>query len=116
MVFDHEHSWVKPELLAPEDPVLKQLSEQLLAHEQVHFLISCLMVRQANLSLTAKDDLGQMLELTKLTAQRLNLQYDAETHHGLKKDVQQLWENEIMRQFHNFRVQSEIQASIADWH
>lgn len=114
MAFDHKHSWVKPELVAPEDPLLKRISKQLLAHEQGHFLISCLMVRQANLSLTGKEDLENMLKLTKLTAQRLNLQYDAATHHGLNGDVQQLWEREIMRQFQNLGVHSEVPVGVAD--
>lgn len=82
------------------------MSEQLLAHEQVHFLISCLVVRQANLSITPQDDLLEMLELTKLVAQRLNLQYDSATNHGLNLEVQNLWEAEVMRQFHELAVQS----------
>jgi hypothetical protein len=103
IAFDHEHSWVKPELVAPIDPIVKRISEELLAHEQVHFLISCLMVRKANLSLTEHDDLLEILHLTNLEAQRLNLQYDAATNHGLNGDVQQIWEAEVMRQLKKFR-------------
>lgn len=110
IAFDYEHSWVKPDLLEPENPTLGRMSEQLLAHEQVHFLISCLVVRQANLSLTDQEDLPKMLELSKLVAQRLNLQYDAATNHGLNLEVQQLWESEVMRQFQELEVQSNIQA------
>jgi hypothetical protein len=106
MAFDREHSWVKPDLAEPENPIFKRLSEQLLAHEQVHFLISCLVVRQANMSLTEQDDLFEILELTKLIAQRLNLQYDAATNHGLNWDAQQVWETEVMRQFQKFGDQS----------
>jgi hypothetical protein len=99
IAFDYEHSWVKPNLIDPENARLWRMSEQLLAHEQLHFLISCLVVRQANLSITKGDDLLKMLELTKLVAQRLNLQYDNETKHGLNHDAQQSWETEVMRQF-----------------
>jgi len=106
IAFDREHSWVKPDLVEPKTPTLWQMSEQLLAHEQVHFLISCLVVRQANLSITPQDDLLEMLELTKLVAQRLNLQYDSATNHGLNLEVQNLWEAEVMRQFHELAVQS----------
>ena len=98
MAFDFEHSWVKPDLIEPENVVLWRMSEHLLAHEQLHFLISCLVVRQANLSITKQDDLLKMLELTKLVAQRLNLQYDTDTNHGLNMDAQQSWEREAMRQ------------------
>ena len=106
IAFDREHSWVKPDLVEPKNSTLRRMSEKLLAHEQVHFLISCLVVRQANLSITPQDDLLEMLELTKLVAQRLNLQYDSATNHGLNLEVQNLWEAEVMRQFHELAVQS----------
>ena len=106
IVFDHKHSWVKPDLVEPENPILRRMSEQLLTHEQVHFLISCLVVRQANLSLTEQDDLLKILDLSKLLAQRRNLQYDAATNHGRNVDVQQIWEAEVMRQFQELGVQS----------
>ena len=99
MAFDYEHSWVKPDLIEPKNGILWRMSERLLAHEQLHFLISCLVVRQANLSITKQDDLLKMLELTKLVAQRLNLQYDTDTKHGLNLDAQQSWEKEVMSQF-----------------
>ena len=99
IAFDREHSWVKPALVDPGNPQLLEMSEQLLEHEQVHFLISCLVIRQANLSLTKQDDLFKMLELTKLVAQRLNLQYDTDTNHGLSREAQQSWQKEVMRQF-----------------
>ncbi len=97
--FDHEQSWVRPELIDPQDVTTWQMSEHLLAHEQLHFLISCLVVRQANLSITKQDDLFRMLQLTQRVAQQLNLQYDTDTNHGVNLDVQQSWESEVMRQF-----------------
>ncbi len=99
MVLDSHRSWVKPELIEPQNARLWRTSERLLAHEQVHFLISCLLVRQANLSLSKEDNLGEVLALTKLVAQRLNTQYDSDTNHGLNFDEQQDWENEVMEQF-----------------
>ena len=99
IAFDYEHSWVKTDLIDPKNVTLWRMSEHLLAHEQLHFLISCLVVRQANHSMTKEDDLWKMLELTKLVAQRLNLQYDTDTKHGLNLDAQQSWESEVMRQF-----------------
>lgn len=44
------------------------------------------------------DDLRKMLELTKIVARRLNLQYDNDTGHGLNLDAQQSWESEVMKQ------------------
>jgi hypothetical protein len=106
MAFDYEHSWVKPDLIDPENVILWRMSERLLAHEQLHFLISCLVVRQANLSITKQDDLLEMLELTKLVAQRLNLQYDTDTKHGLNLDTQQSWETEVMSQLQELGTRS----------
>ncbi len=97
--FDHEQSWVRSELIDPQDVTTWKMSELLLAHEQLHFLISCLVVRQANLSITKQDDLFRMLQLTQRVAQQLNLQYDTDTNHGVKLDIQQSWESEVMRQF-----------------
>ena len=99
IALDYEHTWVKPDLINPQNSVLWRMSEHLLAHEQLHFLISCLVVRQANFSITKQDDLLRMLQLTQRVAQQLNLQYDTDTNHGLKLDVQQSWESEVMRQF-----------------
>ncbi len=99
IVFDYEHSWVKTNLINPPNVKFWRISEHLLAHEQLHFLISCLMVRQANLAITKQDNLLDMLKLTKLVAQRLNLQYDNDTNHGINLNVQQSWEREVMRQF-----------------
>jgi hypothetical protein len=104
--FDHEHSWVKPDLIDPKNAALRNISERLLAHEQVHFLISCLVVRQTNLSITEKDDLMKILEKVKVVTQRLNLQYDAATRHGQNVKMQHLWEAEVMRQFQQIGVQS----------
>jgi hypothetical protein len=104
IAFDYEHSWVKPDLIEPKNGILWRMSERLLAHEQLHFLISCLVVRQANLSITKQDDLLKMLELTKLVAQRLNLQYDTDTKHGLNLDAQQSWEKEVMSQFQDLGI------------
>ena len=111
MAFDPEHSWVKPDLIDPQNVTLWRMSEQLLAHEQLHFLISCLTVRQANHSMTEHDDLSKMLELTKSVAQRLNLQYDADTNHGLNLDAQESWESEVMNQFQELGAKSSASFS-----
>ena len=104
IAFDAKHSWVKPELIDPQNVIFWRMSERLLAHEQLHFLISCLVVRQANLSLTKQDNLWEMLKLTRLVAQRLNLQYDTDTNHGLNLDAQESWESEVMKQFQELRT------------
>ena len=99
VVFDPEHSWVRPDLADPQNSADWRMSEQLLAHEQIHFLISCLVVRQANQSLSAEDDPLKMLSLARSVAQRLNVQYDKDTQHGSRVSQQASWEKEVMKQF-----------------
>ena len=101
--FDFQRSWVKPELGDPLGPVLWRASEQLLLHEQLHFLISCLLTRQANQTLQNgsdphASDPHAMVKLVKAVAQRLNLQYDKDTNHGLNRKAQAEWEEEILSQ------------------
>ena len=96
--FDFQRSWVKPELGDPLGPVLWRASEQLLLHEQLHFLISCLLTRQANQTLQNGSDPHAMVRLVKAVAQRLNLQYDNDTNHGLNRKAQAEWEDEILQQ------------------
>ncbi|RMH31573.1 MAG: hypothetical protein D6690_15620 [Nitrospirae bacterium] len=98
--FDPRHSWVFDELVHPQNVQQWRRSQMLLAHEQVHYLISCLLVRQANYVLSIQGgNAHQMLMLVKATAQRLNTQYDADTNHGLNVDAQQSWIDEVLDQF-----------------
>lgn len=98
VAFDPSHSWVKPELVYPQTSLQQRTSDHLLAHEQVHYLISCLVVRQANRSPTTGENLSQMLSLVRSVAQRLNLQYDKETQHGTQPAPQKFWQKEVMEQ------------------
>jgi hypothetical protein len=89
--FDRERSWVRPEVAYTPD----KRSERLLRHEQVHFAISCLLAREANAALQTGGDPQDMLLLVNAVATRLNVQYDAETSHGLNADQQARWEEAI---------------------
>lgn len=97
--FDQQYSWVKPKSADPSSPAEWIASERLLAHEQVHYLISCLLVRQANQSLQPEEDPQKMLELVKSVAQRINVQYDLDTKHGTDHDAQTDWEAQVQEQF-----------------
>ena len=70
----------------------------LLRHEQLHFAISCLLVRQANVVLQSGGNLQAMLELVRATAQRLNRQYDQDTRHGVDLSRQADWERDVEQQ------------------
>ncbi len=96
--FDSEFSWVQSRVMQSVHSNTEKLSAQLLAHEQVHYLISCLLVRQANMVLQPGDDRLAMLELVKAVAQRMNLQYDYDTNHGVNSFAQVRWESAVQEQ------------------
>jgi len=104
--FDQQYSWVKPKSADPSNPAEWVASERLLAHEQLHFLISCLLVRQANQSLQPEDDPQKMLELVKSVAQRINVQYDQDTKHGTDNEAQMDWETQVQEQFEDVTSQA----------
>ena len=90
--FDHDLSWVKPEVVAAAD---QKRAERLLRHEQTHFAISCLLTREANLALRTGGDPKAMLLLLNAVATRINVQYDIETNHGVNAEAQEEWERAI---------------------
>jgi len=96
--FDPEQSWVQPQIVEAWYPYEQSIANQLLRHEQLHFAISCLLVRQANQTLKSGDDPRQMLQLVRATAQRLNRQYDEDTKHGTILAKQEQWENDVEEQ------------------
>ena len=96
--FDPEQSWVIPEAIDSWDPYVWESSQMLLRHEQLHFAISCLLVRQANVVLQSGGNLQAMLELVRATAQRLNRQYDKDTRHGVDLSRQADWERDVEQQ------------------
>ncbi len=96
--FDPEQSWVIPEAIDSWDPYVWETSQMLLRHEQLHFAISCLLVRQANVVLQNGGNLQAMLELVRATAQRLNRQYDKDTRHGVDLSRQADWEQDVEQQ------------------
>lgn len=103
--FDPDRSWVQPHIVEAWHPYKKSMANRLLRHEQLHFAISCLLVRQANTSLEAGDNPLQMLQLVRATAQRLNRQYDEDTNHGTIPDQQAQWEQDVEEQLEEVTLQ-----------
>ncbi len=93
--FDPRLSWVRSDFAYAWNPFLSRFSARLLRHEQLHFTISCLLAREANLSLANGGDPQAMLMLLNSVATRLNVQYDSETNHGLNREKQIEWEEAI---------------------
>jgi hypothetical protein len=96
--FDSDQSWVQPHIVEAWHPYKQSNVQRLLRHEQLHFAISCLLVRQANLSMKPGDDPHQMLQLVRATAKRLNQLYDKDTNHGTILDKQEQWEQDVEQQ------------------
>ena len=94
-VFDPKLSWVRADFAYTLNPLKIRSSEQLLRHEQLHYTISCMLAREANLSLMNGGDPKAMLILLNAVATRMNVQYDAESNHGLNREKQQEWEEAI---------------------
>ncbi len=94
-VFDPKLSWVRADFAYTLNPLKIRSSAQLLRHEQLHYTISCMLAREANLSLMNGGDPKAMLILLNAVATRMNVQYDAESHHGLNRQKQQEWEDAI---------------------
>jgi hypothetical protein len=94
-VFDPKLSWVRADFAYTLNPLKIRSSEQQLRHEQLHYTISCMLAREANLSLMNGGDPKAMLILLNAVATRMNVQYDAESNHGLNREKQQEWEEAI---------------------
>ena len=94
-VFDPKLSWVRADFAYTLNPLKIRSSQQLLRHEQLHYTISCMLAREANLSLMNGGDPKAMLILLNAVATRMNVQYDAESNHGLNREKQQEWEDAI---------------------
>ena len=90
-------SWVRADMVFTENPSKIRSSEALLRHEQLHFAIACLMTREANLSLLQGADPIKMQIMLFAVVRRTNLQYDAETNHGLNHQKQKEWEEAIQK-------------------
>ena len=109
--FDPSFSWVKTKVANPARPSEWFVSERLLAHEQVHFLISCLLVREANHSVKLGEDLQKTLELVKSVAQRINVQYDNDTKHGTDESAQEEWEFDVQQQFEDVTLKGKTKMA-----
>ncbi len=102
--FDPDRSWVQPHIVEAWHPYEQSVANRLLRHEQLHFAISCLLVRQANAALRTGDDPYRMLQLVRATAKRLNALYDKETNHGTIADKQAQWEQDVEQQLEEVTV------------
>lgn len=97
--FDPNQSWVNAEVANTWNRFMWTPADELLRHEQLHFAISCLLTRQANVALSTGEDPEAMLMLLKAVATRINAQYDVETNHGRDPWSQRVWEQAVELRF-----------------
>lgn len=91
--FDRDSSW----FLKGEE------NERVLAHEQTHFditaLKACELVRAIQRTRFSRDNyaelLGQMRNKYAEESNEMQLKYDQETNHGINRDTQQRWQEQI---------------------
>lgn len=100
-----QRSWARPEVLNPQNSTEWSNSQKILAHEQVHYLISCLLVRQGNQSLLHGEDPQAMFQHVQIVNTRINLQYDHDTEHGRNEEAQAKWEADVQEQFEDVTAQ-----------
>ncbi len=89
--FDHKKSWAKA----------NKLTDELLVHEQGHFDIGILCVREIaknfKVSKFTKANLNSLLQSITTEASKkyreMGLTYDAETNHSINKEQQLKWNN-----------------------
>ncbi len=116
--FNPDRSWVQPHIVEAWYPYEQSIANRLLRHEQLHFAISCLLVRQANTSMEPGDNPYQMLQLVRATATRLNRLYDKETNHGTIANKQAQWEQDVEQQLEEvtgFRSLNQAHAAVKVW-
>jgi hypothetical protein len=72
-----------------------QESDRLLAHEQGHFDIACVLVKRANDALDAGMSFARVNRWLTRNHGRLQGRYDAQTNHGCNAGPQAAWEGDI---------------------
>lgn len=69
-------------------------SKRLLAHEQLHFDIACVMAKKGNAALTAKNASSILSAVISKSSAQTTL-YDSETQHGCNATKQAAWATEV---------------------
>lgn len=80
---------------AETDRVAGIESSRLLAHEQLHFTIACVLVKKANASIAAGKSVTSIETKLSQTDSTVTASYDNETNHGCKAAEQTTWNNKV---------------------
>jgi hypothetical protein len=82
------------------DKAAKEDSTRVLAHEQLHFDIACVVVAKANLAFWRAGLPAHInVAAIKKVKDKVNSDYDRDTGHGCDPAQQQAWEDRVRRQF-----------------
>jgi hypothetical protein len=94
-------SKIGPEL----DRVAGIESSRLLAHEQLHFTISCVLVKKANASIAAGKSVSDIETKLSQADSTVTSSYDTETNHGCKSAEQTTWNNKVGNSLPNVKIE-----------
>jgi hypothetical protein len=94
-------SKIGPEL----DRVAGLESSRLLAHEQLHFSIACVLVKKANASVAAGKSASDIETKLSQTDSTVTANYDTETNHGCKAAEQTTWNNKVANSLPDVKIE-----------
>lgn len=92
--------------IGPEgDRVAGLESSRLLAHEQLHFTIACVLVKKANASIAAGKSVSSIETKLSQVDSTVTASYDNDTNHGCKAADQTAWNNKVANNLPGVKVE-----------
>jgi len=79
-------------------------SSRLLAHEQLHFTIACVLVKKANASVAAGKSVSDIETKLSQTDNTVTSSYDTDTNHGCKSAEQTTWNNKVANSLPDVKI------------
>jgi len=80
-------------------------SSRLLAHEQLHFTIACVLVKKANAAVAAGKSVSSIETKLSQTDSTVTASYDTETNHGCKSAEQTTWNNRVASSLPDVKIE-----------
>jgi hypothetical protein len=92
--------------IGPEaDRVALLESNRLLAHEQLHFTIACVLVKKANASVAAGKSVSDIETKLSQTDTSVTNSYDTESNHGCKAAEQTTWNTKVANGLPDIKIE-----------
>lgn len=88
-----------------EDRVALLESNRLLAHEQLHFTIACVLVKKANASVVAGKSVSDIETKLSQTDTTVTTSYDTDSNHGCKAAEQTTWNTKVANGLPDIKIE-----------